>query len=80
MEVTYTQEVLRALPELDDEKFMALVEHLSSELGVTKKEDLALVEPDDLLQHLKPIQRHRFIQAFKPIGEKNNTNRLKNNH
>lgn len=41
------------LPELDDEKFMALVEHLSSELGVTKKEDLALVEPNDLLQHLK---------------------------
>lgn len=53
------------LPDLDNEKFLALVEHLSSELGLTKKADLALVEPDDLPQHLKPILRRRFIQAFR---------------
>uniref|UniRef100_A0A8C6SIW7 Zgc:113210 n=1 Tax=Neogobius melanostomus TaxID=47308 RepID=A0A8C6SIW7_9GOBI len=65
MEVTWIQEVMRVLPELglDDETSVALIEHLSSEIGVKKKEDLALVDHEDLLQHLKPIQRRRFIQA-----------------
>ncbi len=58
------------LPELDSLEFTALVQHLTAELGLTKKEDLLLVEADDLQQHLKLVLRRRFIQALIPKGEK----------
>nr|XP_033476324.1 uncharacterized protein LOC117253086 [Epinephelus lanceolatus] len=65
MEAECIQELCKVIPELESENFLALVEHLSSELGLTKKADLALLEPDDLQQHLKPILRRRLIQAFR---------------
>lgn len=73
MEDECIQELQRVLPELDSLEFTALVQHLTTELGLTKKEDLSLVEADDLQHHLKPILRRRFLQAFKPKGEKKNS-------
>lgn len=70
MEEDCMQELHRVLPELDNLEFTALVQHLTAELGLTKKEDLSLVEADDLQEHLKPILCRRFIHAFKPKGEK----------
>ncbi|XP_074541811.1 uncharacterized protein LOC141802203 [Halichoeres trimaculatus] len=66
MEEECIQELQRVLPELDSLEFTALVQHLTAELGLTKKEDLSLVEADDLQGHLKPILCRRFIHAFKP--------------
>ncbi|XP_062865601.1 uncharacterized protein LOC134328435 [Trichomycterus rosablanca] len=65
MDVECIQEIQRALPELDHEKLMVVVEYLSSVVGVTKKEDLAYVEKDDLQHHLTPIQCRKVIQNFK---------------
>ncbi|XP_062844373.1 uncharacterized protein LOC134303045 [Trichomycterus rosablanca] len=65
MDVECIQEIQRALPELDHEKLMVVVEYLSSVVGVTKKEDLAYVEKDDLQHHLTPIQCRKVIQTFK---------------
>lgn len=40
------------------------------DVGVTKKEDLAFIERDDLQNQLSPIQCCKVIQAFKQRGEK----------
>lgn len=73
MDVECIQEIQKALPELDYVRLMDVVEHLASVVGVTKKEDLAYVEKDDLQHHLTPIQCCKLIQAFKPRGEKKKT-------
>nr|XP_023660916.1 uncharacterized protein LOC111840390 [Paramormyrops kingsleyae] len=65
MDVECIQEIQRVLPELDYERLMAVVEHLTSVVGVTKKEDLAFVEKDDFQHHLTPIQSRKLIQAFR---------------
>lgn len=70
MDAECIQEIQRVLPELDYEGLMAVIEHLSSVVGVTKKEDLAFIERDDFQHHLTPIQCHKVIQAFKQKGEK----------
>lgn len=70
MDVKCIQEIQRALPELDYETLMVVVEHLASVVGVTKKEDLAYVEKDDLQHFLTPIQCCKVIQTFKQRGEK----------
>ncbi|XP_052472126.1 uncharacterized protein LOC128028836 [Carassius gibelio] len=44
---------------------MGLIEHLTSAVGVTNKEDLAFIERDDLQDHLTPIQCRKVLQAFK---------------
>lgn len=71
MDVKCIQEIQRALPELDYETLVVVVvEHLASVVGVTKKEDLAYVEKDDLQHLLTPIQCRKVIQTFKQRGEK----------
>lgn len=49
---------------------MVIIEHLSSVVGVTKKEDLAFTERYDFQNNLTPIQCRKVIQAFKQKGEK----------
>ncbi|XP_038148054.1 uncharacterized protein LOC119788016 [Cyprinodon tularosa] len=44
---------------------MTITGHLSSVVGVTKKEDLAFVEKEDFQEYLTPIQCRKVIQAFK---------------
>ncbi|XP_073791161.1 uncharacterized protein isoform X2 [Danio rerio] len=68
MDVECIQELQRLLPELDYEKLMVITEHLSSVVGVTKKEDLAFIEKDDFKTFLTPIQCRKVIQAFKQKG------------
>lgn len=72
MDVECIQEIQRVLPELDYERLMVIVEHLTSVVGVTKKEDLAFIEKDDFQNHLTPIQCRKVIQAFKQRGEQKN--------
>lgn len=70
MDVEWIQEFQKVLPELDHEKLMTITGHLSSVVGVTKKEDLAFVEKEDFQEYLTPIQCRKVIQAFKQRGEK----------
>lgn len=70
MDAECIQEIQRVLPELDYERLMGLIEHLSSAVGVTNKEDLAFIEKDDFQHHLTPIQCRKVTQAFKKRGEK----------
>ncbi len=70
MDVECIQEFQRVLPEVEYERLMVIIEHLSSVVGVTKKEDLAFIERDDFQNHLTPIQCRKVIQAFKQKGEK----------
>ncbi|KTF93427.1 hypothetical protein cypCar_00036899, partial [Cyprinus carpio] len=65
MDAECIQEISRVLPELDNERLMGLIEHLTSAVGVTNKEDLAFIERDDFQDHLTPIQCRKVIQAFK---------------
>ncbi|XP_052007877.1 uncharacterized protein LOC127661282 [Xyrauchen texanus] len=65
MDVECIQEIQRVLSELDYEKLMVVIEHLSSVVGVTKKEDLGFIERDDFQHHLMPIQCCKVIQAFR---------------
>ncbi|XP_067276269.1 uncharacterized protein [Pseudorasbora parva] len=65
MDAECIQEIQRVLPELDYERLMGVIEHLSSVVGVTKKEDFAFIERDDLQHHLTPIQCRKIIQTFK---------------
>ncbi|XP_038128756.1 uncharacterized protein LOC119774988 [Cyprinodon tularosa] len=65
MDVEWIQEFQKVLPELDHEKLMTITGHLSSVVGVTKKEDLAFVEKEDFQEYLTPIQCRKVIQAFK---------------
>uniref|UniRef100_A0A8C6LRA2 Uncharacterized protein n=1 Tax=Nothobranchius furzeri TaxID=105023 RepID=A0A8C6LRA2_NOTFU len=58
-------EIQRVLPELDHERLLAITEHLSSVVGVTKKEDLAFLEKADFQEYLTPIQCRKLLQAFK---------------
>lgn len=69
MDAECIQEISRVLPELDNERLMGLIEHLTSAVGVTNKEDLAFIERDDFQDHLTPIQCRKVIQAFKQRGE-----------
>ncbi|XP_070408800.1 uncharacterized protein [Nothobranchius furzeri] len=65
MEVECIDEIQRVLPELDHERLLAITEHLSSVVGVTKKEDLAFLEKADFQEYLTPIQCRKLLQAFK---------------
>uniref|UniRef100_A0A8C2HRA9 Uncharacterized protein n=1 Tax=Cyprinus carpio TaxID=7962 RepID=A0A8C2HRA9_CYPCA len=69
MDAECIQEISRVLPELDNERLMGLIEHLTSAVGVTNKEDLAFIERDDFQDHLTPIQCRKVIQAFKQRAE-----------
>ncbi|XP_065149445.1 uncharacterized protein [Paramisgurnus dabryanus] len=65
MDVDCIQEIQRVLPDLDYERLKVLIEHLSSAVGVTRKEDLAFIEKDDLQHLLTPIQCLKVIHTFK---------------
>uniref|UniRef100_UPI0037E7D4C1 uncharacterized protein n=1 Tax=Semicossyphus pulcher TaxID=241346 RepID=UPI0037E7D4C1 len=65
MDVDCVQEIQRALPDLDYERLMSVVDYLATEIGVTKRDDLAYVEKQDLQYHLPPIQCCKVIQTLK---------------
>ncbi|KAM3619029.1 uncharacterized protein V6R79_001857 [Siganus canaliculatus] len=66
MDVECMQLIQKERPELDYNNLTAVVEHLTSVIGVRTKEDLAYVENAD---HLTPIQCCKVIRAFQQKGK-----------
>ncbi|KAG1931378.1 hypothetical protein F2P79_021622 [Pimephales promelas] len=59
------EEIKRILPELDRNKVLNVVNHLSFVVGVEKSEDLSLVEVSDLQDLLEPIQCRKLVKTFR---------------
>lgn len=61
-------EILSALPTLQEPVLMAVVEKLV-EAGVEEEHDLQYVQESDLTVFLKPIQSRKLMSAWKAKGE-----------
>ena len=57
------------LPELETEMGRSLSEHLRANFGVENINNLEYVQPEDIKDHLTPIQCRELLQSFKQRRE-----------
>ncbi|KAJ8048985.1 hypothetical protein HOLleu_01518 [Holothuria leucospilota] len=69
MDTKIQESILRCIPSITEES----MEHVKAalfELGIEEMNDLVLVEEEDLVPTLKPIQARKLIASWRRMGEK----------
>lgn len=67
MEADCIHELKAVLPDLDEDHFRRLTEHLTTVIGVKKTIHLSFIEKEDLENH--PVECRQVVRAFKQNGE-----------